>query len=192
MSPRLTGAAFLLLALATDASAAGRAWYLPDQAKLQFAGSIGFLSPGVGWASAGRGLEADLFLGWVPPAIGGDDVFSVTGKLTLQPWRRDLGRRWILRPLYGALLLTYTFGRQYFIRPPPQYRGGYFDGPTALRAGIALGGNVAVRTDGAVREVGLYWEVVALDFMLVSWFRNAGSLGPGDVFSLALGLRAGF
>ena len=114
----------------------------------------------------------------------------LTGKLTWLPWKVSLGRRWLVRPVSAALQLTYTFGDDYFVALPDGYPDDYYDFPTALRAGVALGGTVARRGRGTFREVGLYWEVVALDAMLLLWARNPETLGPRDVFSLALGIRA--
>jgi hypothetical protein len=179
------------LAAAGEAGAAAdqRPWYAPDQLKVQFAGDIGFLSPGVGYAWAGRRLEADLFLGWVPSAIGGDDIISLTGKLTWLPWEVAVGRRWLVRPFSMAVQLTYTFGSDYYLFLPERYPREYYDFATALRAGLAFGGTFGRRTSGALREIAVYWEAVALDAMLVVWYRNTGSLGPQDVFTIALGIR---
>ncbi len=182
-----------MVALATGAAVAdGRPWYLPDHAKLQFAGSIGFISPGVGWAWGGRKVEADVFLGWVPEVVGGEDIYSATGKLAWQPLSFGGARGWLVRPVSAGLQVTYTFGSRYFVRQPSRFGPDYYDFPTALRTGVALGGNAAIRTRGAVREIGVYWEVVALDVMLFLWARNPRALGPEDAFTVALGVRAGF
>jgi hypothetical protein len=160
--------------------------------KLQLAGNIGFLSPGVGYAWAGRRLEGDLFFGWVPRAVADDDIVSFTGKLTWLPWELPLGRRWLVRPFSMAVQLTYTLGREYYLWLPERYGPDYYDFQTAVRAGLAFGGTVGRRGGGALREIGVYWELVALDAMLVSWYRNTAALGPTDVFTIALGLRVGF
>lgn len=160
----------------------GRPWYAPDHAKLQLAGNIGFLSPGVGYAW-GRRLEGDLFFGWVPEAVGGTDIFSVTGKLTWAPWSIE-PRPWSIRPITAALQLTYTFGDQYFVIPDYPFP------PTALRAGIALGAEV--RRPLGRRSLGIYFELVALDMGLVYWLSNRDALGPTDVFSVAVGARLAF
>jgi hypothetical protein len=167
-----------------------RAWYAPDRAKLQFAGNIGFLSPGVGYAFARDRLEADLFFGWVPEAVGGTDVFSVTAKLTWLPWTVD-AHGWRFRPATVALQLTNTFGRNFFVLEPEGYPRGYHILPTALRAGIALGG-AAGRPRWGLDRIGVYYELVALDLMLGFWAGNRDALSLSDVFSLSLGLRAEF
>jgi hypothetical protein len=143
----------------------------------------------VGYAWADRRLEADLFFGWVPRAVGGDDIVSFTGKLTWQPWELHIDRRWFVRPLTAALQVTYTLGDDYFVTLPSRYRPHYYDFPTALRAGVALGGALARKGSGAFREVGIYFELVALDTMLFLWRKNPEALDADDVFSLAVGQR---
>ena len=167
------------LAATSAAAADARPWYVPDHAKLQLAGNVGFLSPGAGYA-LGRRVDGDLFLGWVPEAVGGDDVFSVTGKLTLSPWRLEAGR-WRIRPFTAALQLTYTFGDSYFVIPDEPFT------PTALRAALGFGAAASVPVRG--RKVGLYAELVALDVGLYYWLSNRDALSPVDVFSVALGVR---
>jgi hypothetical protein len=159
---------------------------------VQLAGNVGFLSPGVGWAWGRQRVEADLFFGWVPRAIGGDDIVSFTGKLTWLPWHLSVGRRWLVRPLTASLQVTYTLGGDYWLTLPARYRPDYYDVPTAVRAGLGFGAAVGRRGGGKLRELGAYAELVALDTMLFTWARNTEALGPADVFSLAVGVRASF
>lgn len=186
----------ILIALATalPSSAAAREdrrhWLVPDHVKLQLAGEIGFLSPGVGW-ELGRRVHLDAFFGWVPEAVGGHDIFSFTTKLLYAPWRESVGRHWRVQPLIAGIQLSYTFGSQYWITQPDRYPGGYYDLPTALSAGVSVGGTVARKLRGE-REVGLYYELVALDHMIRAWIENPETVGAGDVFSFAIGTRFRF
>lgn len=189
MRARLATAAVMLALAPAPAAAAARPWFLPDQARLQFAGQVGFLSPGLGWELAGGRAEADLLYGFVPASLAGEDLHALTLKLGWRPITLSPGRGWRLRPLTSALQLTYTFDRDHFVRQPGRYPRSYYDVPTAVRTGLAVGASLGrVRRGGA--EVALYAELVALDVMLVAWARNPATIGPRDVFSLALGLRA--
>jgi hypothetical protein len=183
-------AAAVVLALATPAGAApeGRAWWLPDHVKGQTAGNLGVVAGGVGYAWHGRRLEADLLVGWVPESVAGRHLVPVSAKVTWQPlrWERE---GWLLRPLAGAQL-TYTPGDEFFVLLPERYPDDYYQVPTALRAGVVLGGSLSRRVRGTFSELGVFWELVALDVALADWVRNPRTVGPTDVFSLALGLRA--
>ena len=44
-------------------------WYAPDFAKIQFAGHIGFLSPGVGYQFINNNLNTELLYGYLPSSI---------------------------------------------------------------------------------------------------------------------------
>lgn len=186
-------AAALLVGLAPLAATpdAERHWAIPDHAKLQLAGNVGFLSPGVGWAWLGDRVESDLFLGWVPPGVGGESIVSATAKLTWAPWRLRSGAGWSLRPLTGAVQLTYTFGDEYFLSLPDHYPSGYYSTASALRGALALGAS-AGRPAWELDELSLYAELVALDAMLFFWAKNPGALGANDVVSVALGVKAAF
>jgi hypothetical protein len=186
--------AILALSAPSPAAAAdgeARPWFVPDHAKLQLAGSVGFLSPGVGYQVAGRRLHLDVLFGWVPESVGGDDIYAVTGKVTYAPWRFGVGGRWRVEPVRTALQATYTFGSQYFTRSPDRYPSGYYDLPTAWHTGVAFGSALTYRSRSG-REVGIYGESVALTMRLRDWWRNRDVIDASDVFSFAIGAMVGF
>lgn len=163
---------------------------LPDQARVQFAGAIGVLSAGAGYAFAGRRLEVDALVGWVPASIADTTLVSLTGKLTFVPWIVRLERGWRLRPVTAALAVTYTFGDRFHLLPPDRYPSDYLPLPTAVRASLALGGTIG-RPVWRLRELALSVELVAVDVPLVYWLTN-DAVDASDVISLALGVRAEF
>lgn len=177
---------------AAEERAAPEPWYVPDHVKLQLAGQIGFLSPGLGVDLASGKLHLDLFLGWVPESVGGKDILSVTGKLGYAPWRLRVAPRWHVVPLTAAVQATYTFGSQYFVEAPEHYPSGYYEMPTALDLGVSLGGAVLRQQRGSDREVGVYYEIVALGKMLMLWRENPDVLDASDVLSMALGAMLRF
>jgi hypothetical protein len=185
--------AFTLAALLAGAAVAEERRHplLPDHAKVQFAGAVGLVSAGTGYAFGGRRLELDAFLGWVPESLAGTDLFTLTGKITWLPWSARLARGWRLRPITAALAMSYTFGDRFFVVLPEKYPRGYYPLPTALRGTVALGGTIG-RPAPPFAEVALYWELVAVDLPLALWIQNPGTVSAADVVSLALGLRASF
>lgn len=184
----LAAAAALLLPPRDARGAAEGPWYAPDHGKAQLAGWIGFVSPGLGYAWLERRLEGDLFFGWVPRAIGGEDIFSLTSKLTWRPVRLGAPDGLAVHPLSLSVQMTYTFGREYWVFEPSRYPSpDYYPLPSALRGGLGVGGDVGGRLRG--RRVSLYYELVALDLLLGHWIGNRHALGIADVLSLALGVR---
>lgn len=202
MSPlrawRSAAALVAALALAVPAgarasSAAGRPWFVPDHAKVQLAGQIGFLSPGVGYDLASGRVHLDLFLGWVPASVGGHDIFSTTAKLGYAPWRvRAAARGWHLVPLTVGVQATYTFGAQYFVTSPGRYPSGYYEIPTALDLGLSVGGAVLREFGGGERALGLYAELVALVKDLRELHHNPRTVGVADVVTFAAGAMVRF
>jgi hypothetical protein len=158
---------------------------------VQLAGNVGFLSPGVGYSWLGRRLEADLFLGWVPPPLGGEHIVSTTAKLTWLPWHVAVPGGWRLQPLALGFQVTYTYGSEYWVRLPARYPDDYYELPSALRSALFVGA-AAGRPLWGLEEVALYAELVALDAAIGLWMGNARSLGPEDVFSVAVGMRTVF
>lgn len=169
-------------------SPAGRAWYVPDHAAAQLAGNTGFVAAGVGYATARERLFTDVLLGWVPEAVGGLDIFSLTAKLGWAPWKLERGS-WILRPLVTGAQLTYTFGSQYFAWQPDRYPKHYYPRPTAFHLALTIGGAVTTPLELLDRRVAMFAELVALDHVLRLWYLNPRTVGPLDVFSLAFGAR---
>jgi hypothetical protein len=181
------------VAAADDEAPRRRPWVVPDHAKLQLAGQIGFLSPGIGYALAGDDVEVDVLLGWVPPFHGADDIWSVSGKITYAPLHLRVGSRWRIEPFRAALQLTYTFGPEYFADVPDRYPSGYYDLPTAWHSGVAFGGAVTRRGHGGRgREVGFFAEAVALPLQLRDWWRNRNVIDASDVLTVAAGVMVGF
>lgn len=173
---------------AARSAAARRAWYVPDHAAAQLAGNAGFMAAGVGYTLARERVLADVLFGWVPESVGGLDIFSLTAKLGWAPWRLERGD-WALRPVVAGAQLTYTFGDQYFVRQPEGFPHHYYPRPTALHLGLTLGGALATPLRLLDRRVAVFAEAVALDHLLRLWYLNPQTMGPADVFSLALGAR---
>jgi hypothetical protein len=191
---RISAAALAVVALAAPVSAAARRGALvPDQAKVQVAGGLGLVAAGAGYAFAGRRLELDVLVGWVPPPFAGVQLFSLNAKLTWLPWTARLSERWRLRPFTAGLVLSYALGDRFFLTNPGKYpTSDYYPIPTALRAGVALGGTLGRAVGRRSTEVAVYWELGAWDIPLALWIQNPRTVRASDVISLALGVRASF
>lgn len=149
-------------------------WWRPDQLKVQYAGSIGFLSLGVGYHNKKQNLEGDFFYGYVPKQAGGVAAHMLTGKLTGQLLKPLCLRGYELRPLALGLSVTYSFGRQYFLLDPDPYPYSYYGFPTALHGGLFAGGQLSRVVRG--KGIGLYYEIGTIDRELISWATNTRAL----------------
>lgn len=167
-----------------------RGW-LPHHVKVQYAGGIGFTSLGLGYQSRSDRLEGDFYYGYVPKSVGGVYIHAVSSKLTWHPVKKATLGAVELRPLSLGVLVSYTFGKQYFLFAPENYPYSYYDFPTALHGGIFVGGRMDKPLSSG-RRVGLYYELGSNDREITSYVNNRSSLKITDILNLALGVRTSF
>jgi hypothetical protein len=153
---------------------------LPHHAKIQFAGSIGFISVGAGYEFAKKKLQADVYYGYVPKGIGGINIHSVTGKLTWLPVSTEKGD-FKIDWLTAGVLANYAFGNQYdFSRESFSYYGF----PTAAHFALFLGGGITKN------KFGLYYEVGSTDRELVSFASNVkGGIKFYEIINIGIGAK---
>lgn len=175
-----------LPAVAKDTSRRNK--LVPDHVKTQYAGGIGFISLGLGYQSRGEQLEGDFYYGYVPKSVGGLYIHAVSSKLTWHMVKKLQGKSFELRPLSAGVLVSYTFGKQYFLFWPENYPYSYYDFPTALHAGVFIGGRVDKPFKNGQR-VGLYYELGSNDREISSYLVNRSSLKLTDILNLAIGIR---
>jgi hypothetical protein len=187
---------FLLSVLSTTAQKDSfLSGLLPHHAKLQYAGSIGFLSFGVGYQIKKDKLHADIIYGYTPESVGGLDIHAVTAKATWFPvkdkiWKNDIH----IRPLSTGVLVNYTFGKQYFGFNPDNYPYDYYKFPTAFHVGAFVGGQVNKKINNKtfIKRVGLYYELGTLDTEVISFIRSHKALALSDIINLGIGLVTTF
>jgi hypothetical protein len=178
---------FLLLSILAIAQKKKRLqWLVPDHAKVQFAGGIGFLSAGLGYESKNKKFQTDFYYGYVPENVGGINIHSATGKLTWIPLALNLKRNFRLDILTTGLLINYAFGDQYFFLSPEYYPLKYYGVPSALHLGLFVGGGIRWK------KLGAYYELGTIDRELSSYVTNARSLSFFDIWNLGIGLRYQF
>ncbi len=169
--------------------------FIPTQAKLQFAGNIGFLAVGVGYQYMKRKIDLDLMYGYVPEIYGGH-LHSFTIKNTYTPFKSlELNENIKIDPFTIGLPLSYTFGKKYFFLPPKdQYPKRYYDYSSALRIGIFGGGRVKYDfgNDKVIKNAAFYYELGTYDLMIHNYIFNIGEAKFGDLFSLGLGVQFTF
>ncbi|PKV67092.1 hypothetical protein [Pontibacter ramchanderi] len=180
----------LLFLLSPFTSLGQDSTFSPYHAKVQYAGSIGFVSAGIGRSFFHEKLETDLFVGYLPEQIGGDHIWTTALKATAVPFKTIPVGSLDWQPLRTGLQLSYTFGEQYFIvEPREKYEKGYYGFPTALHLYLHLGGQVDFARVGELQRFAVYYEVNTSAEYLISYIQNPKYLGLGKIFNLALGVR---
>ena len=175
----------------------GWANLIPDYSKLQFAGGMGVMSFGVGWAYGKNDRwETDVLLGFLPRFSGEEGHATFTLKENFLPWKIRLNSeddyyRWVLEPFSVSLYLNKIFGDgEFWTRQPEKYPDKYYILATNLRFNLAFGQrlNVSVRNPHFANTVSFFYEITTNDLYVICAIQNR-TLKLHDIFSLSLGLR---
>lgn len=170
-------------------------WFVPDYAKLQYAGAIGFLSAGAGYNQFDGKMETELMLGFLPKSIGGDNLTTLTLRTQFLPWIVNLkADKYDFLPLYGGAYASHTFGDQFYIFTPERYPRWYYGWPTALRVGIFAGSRLRINLPemDKISSVDFFYEIGSYDLKLVSFIQNLDAISLLDVINIAAGIKIEF
>jgi hypothetical protein len=177
------------ITLAQDSTAAKPRpkWYIPDALDLQYAGSIGFLSAGAGYDIIHKKASIDILFGYLPRAIGGNDISTITLKFTALPWKIRAGDNTTIYPVTVGTFFSYTMGEKYSSDLPSWYPDGYYWWSEAVRVNIFVGGKVRHKFSKNIWEA--YYEVGTNELKLVSYVQNTGYLTVWDILHAGAGVR---
>lgn len=159
---------------------------IPHHAKIQYAGSIGFISAGVGYELAKKKLQGDLLYGYLPASVGGITIHSVTAKLTWLPVSKQLKNDMKWDCLTAGLLVNYAFGRQYHLFSRTRYSFVYYGFPTAAHINLFIGSAITKN------RIGLYYEFGATDRDMISFAKNPKAISFFDIVNFGAGVRLSF
>jgi len=168
-----------------------RGWYFPEQAKLQVAGNIGFLSIGLGKRFFNDKWESDIFYGYVPSQVGGTAIDTYAFKNSYIYYRSRFNDSKIQFPFYIGAVLFYvddvkvnTITRdsvQLYDYPPNSVHGMPY-------LGLAM--QFFNNFSGKKKRASIYMEVGALDIYLEDYFseQNDEEMEWHEIINIAFGL----
>ncbi len=166
----------------------------PSHFKLQFAGSIGMFSAGLGW-TYGRTdqWETDLQLGFIPKFNSDEVRIILTTRQSYLPWLVPLGKSdFSLRPLTCGMFVSTVLSNDFWVSEPQRYPSGYYGFSTRLRLNLFVGQRITYHIPRHKRNkmmsLSAYYELSACDVDLLTFFGNR-SIPLIDVLSLAVGLK---
>lgn len=167
----------------------------PDHAMIQHAGSIGYVSVGVGYDlfKNNRG-NLDFIYGYVPKSQGGTLHIAST-KFAYRPLQIKLKNAATIYPVNPGVFFSYHFGKQFDIAfDRDQYEKGYYGWSTAIRGHVSLSNEIKLHTGDKLKSVTLYSEFNTSDLYLASIFfkNNSKWLSPEDIIKLGIGIKVGF
>ncbi|MCK4464771.1 MAG: hypothetical protein KAU83_03585 [Bacteroidales bacterium] len=167
-----------------------KSWYVPDYAKLQFAGNIGFLSFGIGYELFKKHLQSDIFYGYVPNFIGGATIHTISQKNTFVLYEYERNR-YIISPTAG-FSTNFETGNNSFLLLPDKYPKGYYL-TNAIHFTLFIGGKIhwAPKKQSKIKGLDFYVELGTVGTYL--WYKILSKeIKMKDISSLALGITTFF
>jgi hypothetical protein len=166
----------------------------PDQAIIQYAGSIGYISAGIGYNLFKDKSVLSFHYGYVPRNKGGElDIAAV--KLDYKPFSIRIGDQLIFHPINPVAFISYTFGQEFgFEFDSKVYADGYYFWSPALREHLGLTSELKILGDGSsvIRSVSLFAEANTNDLYAINWYHDRKGIPFTDIFRLGFGLKVNF
>ena len=166
----------------------------PDQVNLQYAGSIGYFSGGIGYNLWKEKATISAHYGYVPENKGGwMSIF--TAKFEYKPFAINIKDKITIHPFNPVFFPSYTSGDNFDYQfERGQYRKGYYFWSSALRIHLGAGTEVKIlnHKNAAFKSVSIYAEANTNDLYAISWFENRTTIPFYGMFRLGYGVRLNF
>ena len=163
-------------------------WYEPDYAKIQFAGSIGFLSTGFGYHFFKDKLYSELLYGYVPKSISKAENISTISIKNTFPIYRFKAKNYTLTPISGFTVSVETDNNS-FISLPSKFPEDYY-ASNAFHGTVFMGGlaHKDFKNNKVIKGVDYYYEFgTVVTYLYYSTTQKNVSLT--DIFSSAIGIN---
>ena len=198
MSAYFSRLSIVLVFMGMTLQSRAQKFLIPDDAILQYAGSIGYLSVGAGYELFGnkRG-NIDINYGYVPESKGGA-LHIVTAKFAYRPFVINISNWAKIYPFNPGVFIRYTFNRNLgFNFDTVQYPKGYYYFSEAARPHLSFSNEFQLTKGKTLERTGLkalsiYSEFNTNDYYLVNYFQNTKALSVTDIFKVGIGIRAKF
>jgi len=168
-----------------------KAWYVPDYAKVQFAGNIGLLSVGFGYKFLNNHLYSELLYGYVPASVSKAEVIhTITIKNTFPLLNKEI-KAITVSPIAG-FTASFETGNSSFLKLPDKYPSGYYS-TNAFHFTLFIGAKVhkSFINQKIMKGVDLYFELGTVDTYL--WYAVLSKeVKINQIFSSAIGINLYF
>lgn len=186
----------LILAAAPAMAASGspapeNRWspWLPDLARLQFAGQAGLFSLGAGYAWWEDRVEVSANYGYIPYFVARQNIHTFSERNSFAPGGFRLGNRLAVQPLLAGIATNFTLGDRFQVYLP-KARGGYY-WPDALYFWFFAGTKFDYFTarPALLRRIGIQTEIGTIHPYLQAYLKNR-EVGLKDILSLSISVQA--
>lgn len=165
---------------------------MPTYSKIQYAGGMGLLNFGMGWAYGKRNQwETDVFLGFIPKYSSDNTKITMTLKQNFIPWQKQLNETIYFEPLECGMYFNTVFSDEFWTSEPDRYPKGYYGFSTRVRTHIFLGQRwkfiIPDKKRIFAKSITAFYEISTCDLYIASAFIN--HLGMDDYLRLSFGLK---
>lgn len=172
---------------------------IPRYGKVQYAGSMGFISMGVGWDyGKNKQWETDFLIGYVPKYTTSSSKLTFTLKQNFIPWKIPIGKNkkdFAIEPLACGIYLNTMFGHNFWTKEPDRNSSGYYSFATKLRFNIYIGQRITYNIKRNKRffdkSITFFYELSSNDIYISQAVMNS-YLKPKDYIHLSFGLKFQF
>ncbi len=165
----------------------------PRRVVIQYAGGIGFVSAGLGWAyGSHNSWETDFMLGYVPPYTTGRGKLTITARETYVPFDFRIYDAVRMQPLAVSMYFNVITGHEFWMSEPTRYPHKYYGFSSGIRSGISLGQRLHLRIPAEKRrrfnDVMFYYDFNACDIDIAAFASNH-SVSLWDIVNISLGVK---
>ncbi len=166
---------------------------IPDFATVQYAGSIGYFSAGVGYNIFKSKARFSTHFGMVPPNKGGH-LNILSAKLFFKPATFTIWNRVRMNPFDIGIMASYHYGDNFQTRWPENIPRNYYWWHPALRAHLAMESSVTYefRKDQRLTSITGYIEFNTNELYFLSFVQNVKTISFWDIVKIGTGVRMNF
>lgn len=170
---------------------------IPNQGRIQYAGSVGLFNWGIGWHYGGkqkRLWETDIMYGFIPKHHDEGWHSTFTLRQTYIPFRfsMPLLKNVKYEPLATGLIANTISGADFWTEEPDKYPKKYYGFSTAIRFHAFVGQRIRFEIPQNKRKyvqaISFCYEFSASDLYAVSYATNK-YLTLRDILSLSVGIK---
>ncbi len=166
---------------------------IPAYGKVQYAGNMGLLSFGVGWAyGRNKQWETDIFVGFLPKYDSDKAKVTMTFKQNFMPWKCRFNEMWHFEPLACGLYLNTVLHNDFWVHQPDRYPNGYYWFSTRIRTNVYIGQRITFKIPERrrffARSITAFYEISTCDYYILSHIGNKG-YSVCDLISLSFGIK---
>lgn len=165
---------------------------IPEMLTVQYAGDIGMISAGPGWAyGKGNRWETHLLLGFLPKRYNYQHYWTFTIRESFTPWRLHLKNAFSIQPLTVNLSVNSILHSHFWTREPSRYPNGYYGFSSRVRFHLGLGSRLSIQIPRhrrlISRELSIYYEISTCDLYVRQKLLNS-YIPLKDILAIGIGV----